>query len=42
MYTVELEIEDITESNTSGSYLDLLLLMGRDGQLVETWRFHLT
>ena len=33
MYPVELEIKDTTESNTSASYLDLLLLIGRDGQL---------
>ena len=29
----ELEIKDTTESNTSASYLDLLLSIGRDGQL---------
>ena len=33
MYPVELEIKDMTESNTSASYLDLLLSIGRDGQL---------
>ena len=33
MYPVELEIKDTTESNTSTSYLDLLLSIGRDGQL---------
>ena len=33
MYTVELEIKDTTESTTSASYLDLLLSIGRDGQL---------
>ena len=33
MYPAELEIKDTTESNTSASYLDLLLLIGRDGQL---------
>ena len=33
MYPVELEIKNTTESNTSTSYLDLLLLIGRDGQL---------
>ena len=33
MYPVELEINDTTESNTSASYLDLLLSSGRDGQL---------
>ena len=33
MYPVGLEIKDTTESNTSASYLDLLLSIGRDGQL---------
>ena len=33
MYPVELEIKDTTESNTSASYLDLLLSIGKDGQL---------
>ena len=33
MYPTELEIKDTTESNTSASYLDLLLSIGRDGQL---------
>ena len=35
MYAVELEIKDPTESITSASYLDLdlLLTIGRDGQL---------
>ena len=33
MHPPELEIKDTTESNTSASYLDLLLTMGRDGQL---------
>ena len=33
MYPAELEIEDTTESNTSASYLDLLLSIRRDGQL---------
>ena len=33
MYPFELEIKDTTESNTSASYLDLLLSIGRDGQL---------
>ena len=32
MYPVELEIKDPTESNTSASYLDLLLSIGREGQ----------
>ena len=31
MYPPELEIKDTTESNTSASYLDLLLSIGRDG-----------
>ena len=29
MYPVEVEIKDTTESNTSASYLDLLLSIGR-------------
>ena len=33
MYPPELEIKDTTESNTSASYLNLLLSIGRDGQL---------
>ena len=33
MYRTELKINDTTESNTPASYLDLLLLIGRDGQL---------
>ena len=33
MYPAELEINDTTESTTSASYLDLLLSIGRDGQL---------
>ena len=33
VYPPELEIKDTTESNTSASYLDLLLSIGRDGQL---------
>ena len=33
MYPVELEIKDMTKSNTSASYLDLLLSIGRDGKL---------
>ena len=32
MYPVELEIKDTTESNTSASYLGLLVSIGRDGQ----------
>ena len=31
MYPPELTIKDTTESNTSSSYLDLLLSIGRDG-----------
>ena len=33
MYPPELENKEMTESNTSDSYLDLLVLIGRDGQL---------
>ena len=33
IYPAELEIKDTTESTTSASYLDLLLSIGRDGQL---------
>ena len=33
MYPAELENKDTTESTTSASYLDLLLSIGRDGQL---------
>ena len=33
MYPPELTIKDTTESNTSASYLDLLLSIGRDDQL---------
>ena len=49
MYPVELEMKDTTESNTSASYLDLLLSIGRDGQLHtsifdkrEEFNFHIT
>ena len=49
MYLVELEIKDTTESNTSASYLDLLLSIGRDGQLHtsiydkrDDFNFHIT
>ena len=49
MYPVELEIKDTTESNTSASYLDLLLSIGRDGQLDtsiydkrDDFNFHIT
>ena len=33
MYPAELEIKDTTKSNTSASYLALLLSIGRDSQL---------
>ena len=36
MFPPELEIKDTTESNTSASYLDLLLSIGTDGQLRTT------
>ena len=49
MYTAELEIKDTTESTTSASYLDLLLSIGRDGQLHtsiydkrDDFNFHIT
>ena len=49
MYPVELEIKGTTESNTSASYLDLLLSIGRDGQLHtsiydkrDDFNFHIT
>ena len=49
MYPVELQIKDTTESNTSASYLDLLLSIGRDGQLHasiydnrDDFNFHIT
>ena len=49
MYPHELEIKDTTESNTSASYLDLLLSIGRDGQLRtslydkrDDFNFHIT
>ena len=49
MYPVELEIKDTTESNTFTSYLDLLLSIGRDGQLHtsiydkrDDFNFHIT
>ena len=49
MYPVELEIKDTTESNTSASYLDLLLSIGKDGQLHtsifdkrDDFNFHIT
>ena len=49
MYPPVLEIKDTTESNTSASYLDLLLSIGRDGQLRtslydkrDDFNFHIT
>ena len=49
MYPPELEIKDTTESNTSASYLDLLLSIGRDGKLRtslydkrDDFNFHIT
>ena len=47
MYPAELEIKETTESITSASYLDLLLSIGRDGQLHTSiydndFNFHIT
>ena len=45
MYPDDLGIKDTTESNTSASYLDLLLSMGRDGRLhifLDDFSFHIT
>ena len=49
MYPPELEIKDTTESNTSASYSDLLLSIGREGQLRislydkrDDFNFHIT
>ena len=49
MYPAELEIKDTTESTTSASNLDLLLSIGRDGQLHtsiydkrDDFNFHIT
>ena len=49
MYPPELEIKDTTESNTSASYLDLLLSISRDGRLhtslydeCNDFNFHIT
>ena len=49
LYPPELQIKDTTESNTSASYLDLLLSIGRDGQLRtslydkrDDFNFHIT
>ena len=47
--STELEIKDTTESNTSAFYLDLILSIGRDGQLPtslydkrDDFNFHIT
>ena len=49
MYPAELKIKDTTESSTSASYIDLLLSIGRDGQLHtsiydkrDDFNFHIT
>ena len=49
MYPAELEIKNTTESNTSDSNLDLLLSIGRDGQMrtslydkSDDFNFHIT
>ena len=49
MYPAELEIKNTTESNTSASYLDLLLSIENDGQLCtslydkrDDFNFHIT
>ena len=49
MYPVEPEIKDTTESNTFAFYLDLILSIGRDGQLHtsiydkrDDFNFHIT
>ena len=49
MYPAELEIKDTTESTTSACYLDLLLSIGRNGQLLtsiydkrDDFNFHIT
>ena len=49
MYPGKLEIKDTTKSNISASYLDLLLSIGRDGQLHtsiydkhDNFNFHIT
>ena len=49
VYPAELEIKDTTENTTSASYLDLLLSIGRDGQLHtsiydkrDDFNFHIT
>ena len=49
MYPAELEIKDTTENTNSASYLDLLMSIGRDGELhtfiYDKWddfNFHIT
>ena len=49
MYPAEIEIKNTTESNTTSSFLDLLLSIGRDGQLRtslydkrDDFNFHIT
>ena len=49
MYPSELRIKDTTENTTSASYLDLLLSIGRDGQIHtsiydkrDDFNFHIT
>ena len=49
IYPAELETKNTTESNTSASYLELLLSIGRDGQLStslsdkrDDFNFHIT
>ena len=49
MYPAEFEMKKATESNTSASYLDVLLSIGRDGQLRtslydkrDDFNFHIT
>ena len=49
IYPVELEIKETTESSTTASYLDLLLSIGKDGQLHtslydkrDDFNFHIT
>ena len=42
IYPVELEIKDMTESNTSASYLDLLLLIGRKANFIFPFMTNMT
>ena len=49
MFATHFKIKDTTESNTSASYLDLLMSIGRDGQLHtsiydkrDDFNFHIT